>query len=57
MKLIALTPIDHDGASYAPGDEIDVRDKAQAEALVAGESALPAGKAAKAPPATDPDSA
>lgn len=52
-KLIALTPINHDGELYAVGDEINVKDKVQAAALVDSGSALEAGKAAANVP-TDP---
>lgn len=50
MKLIALSPIEHDGVAYAIGDDLDVKDKVQAEALVSVGSAVVAGtsKAAKA---------
>jgi nucleotide-binding universal stress UspA family protein len=49
MKLIALSPIDHDGQRYEEGDELDVTSKPQAEALVACGAALALGaaKAAK----------
>lgn len=34
MKLTALQPIRHDGKRYAPGDSLNVKSKAQAQALI-----------------------
>lgn len=34
MKLIARTTIRHDGKRYAEGDDLDVKDKKQAQALI-----------------------
>lgn len=34
MKLIARTPINHDGKRYEEGEPLDVKDKKQAQALI-----------------------
>lgn len=34
MKLIARTPINHDGKPYVEGETLDVKDKKQAQALI-----------------------
>jgi hypothetical protein len=44
MKLTALGPIRHDGKRHAPGDTFEVKNKAQAQALIDCGSAEPAEK-------------
>lgn len=34
MKLTILRPVRHDGKRLAPGDVVDIRDEAQARALL-----------------------
>lgn len=48
MKLIALTPIEHDGVQYAIGDELNVGDKTQAKALVSLGAAVTPDEAKRA---------
>jgi len=47
-KLIALTPINHDGKDYAEGDTFDVSDKAQVAQLVDSGAAVVKGQKPKA---------
>lgn len=50
MKLNVLSPVVHDGKEYAEGDTVEIKDEAQAAALIeagAAEAAA-AKKAAKA---------
>ena len=46
MKLTVLSPVSHDGKDYAEGDTVDVKDEAQATALIAAgvAAAIPAKK-------------
>jgi len=57
-KLIALTPINHDGKPFAEGDTFDVTDKAQvAQLLESGAASLKSGNSkpkAEASTETDP---
>lgn len=47
-KLIALSPIDHDGLSYGEGEPLQVDDDKQAQALIdAGVAIEQKGKAPK----------
>lgn len=50
MKLTVLSPVVHDGKEYAEGDTLDIKDDAQAEALieVGAAEAATSKKAAKA---------
>ncbi len=34
MKLAVLSPVNHDGKDYAEGETVDIKDEAQAQALV-----------------------
>lgn len=34
MKLIVLSPVVHDGKEYDEGDAVDIKDEAQAQALI-----------------------
>lgn len=45
MKLIARTPINHDGKNYAEGEPLDVKEKKQAQALIDCGAAEEEGKA------------
>ena len=48
-KLTVLSPVRHDGVDYAVGDTVDVKDKAQAAALIdAGVAEDPKAPAAPA---------
>lgn len=35
MKVKLLSPVQHDGKGYAEGETVDIKDKAQADALIA----------------------
>lgn len=48
MKITLLTPVAHDGAQHDEGDTIDVKDEAQAKALIEAGAAEEAGKKSKA---------
>ena len=48
MKLILLSPVNHDGKDYAEGDTLIVKDDAQAKALIDAHIASEAGKLSKA---------
>lgn len=50
MKLTVLSPVNHDGREYAEGDTIEIKDEAQAQALISAGAAEPvvAKKPAKA---------
>ena len=39
MKMTVLSPVSHDGKHYDEGDAIEVRDEAQAQALIDAGSA------------------
>ena len=58
-KLIALTPINHDGKQHAEGDTFDVTDKAQVAQLVESGAASVKGGSSKpkAEPSPDADPA
>lgn len=48
MKITVLSPVVHDGKEYAEGDTLDIKDEAQAQALIEGGAAKQAGKRSKA---------
>jgi peptide subunit release factor 1 (eRF1) len=52
-KLIALTPINHDGKEFAEGDTLDVTDKAQVAQLVDSGAASIKGQKSKVEAAAD----
>lgn len=51
-KVIALSPVEHDGKPFAEGDEFEVKDKAQVAALKAAGSVIVKGE--KLPDALQP---
>ena len=48
MKLIVLSPVVHDGKEYDEGDAVDIKDEAQAHALIDTGAAKHAGKKSRA---------
>lgn len=48
-KLVALSPVNHDGKDYAEGDEFEVKDKDQAQALKDAGAAVIKGEKAEKP--------
>ena len=57
MKLTLLSPVNHDGKDYAEGDSLDIKDEAQAQALVDAGVAKLAGKKSKAEEKAEADAA
>lgn len=46
MKVKLLSPVVHDGKDYAEGDAVEIKDEAQAQALIdCGVAEVVAGKA------------
>jgi ribosomal protein L9 len=48
MKITLLSPVVHDGKEYADGDTVEIKDEAQAQALIETGAAKEAGKKSKA---------
>lgn len=48
MKIVLLSPVVHDGKAHDEGDTIDVKDEAQAHALIEAGAAKQSGKKSKA---------
>ena len=40
MKVTVLSPVEHDGDAYAEGEQIDIKDQAQAQSLIAAGAAV-----------------
>ena len=56
-KVVALSPVEHDGKAFTEGDEFEVSDKAQVAALEAAGAVVVKGKKAAAPAAADEQAA
>ena len=57
MKLTLLSPVSHDGRDYAEGDALDIKDEAQAQALIDAGVAKQTGKKSKAEEKSEADAA